>query len=120
MQNLAQTTVTRELRYDLTASEIHDLSLELAGKTIEFNAVTEEKKAATSQYTARLNEIKSQCTKLSNVVTDGFEMRNIDCEVSYHTPELGKKTFKRMDSGKQWVEKMDDADWNLFNQPDVI
>lgn len=109
----------RSLRYDFTASEIHDLSLQLAGKTKEYQSLTEEKKTVTSQYSARLNEIKATCNKLSNQVSDGFEYRDIECEIQYHKPQQGKKTIIRKDTGKTTaVETMTDYDWNLFNQPE--
>lgn len=113
------TTVKKSLRYDFTAVEIHDLSVQLANKTKEQAAIAEEKKSVNSQFTARLNEIKAACNKLSNQVADGFEYREIDCEVEFHKPEQGKKTFIRKDNGKvAGVEAMTDYDWNLFNQPE--
>lgn len=111
-------TVTRSVRYDFTASEIHDLSMDLANKTKELSAISEEKKSATSQFTARINEAKAATNKLSNLVTDGFEYRDVECEVQYHKPEQGKKTFIRLDTSKVVaVEQMTEFDYTLFNQP---
>lgn len=111
--------IRRSLRYDFTASEIHDLSLELAKKTKELAAVADEKKSVVSQFTARLNEIKATTNKLSNQVADGWEYREVECEVEYHKPQQGKKTIIRKDSNKvAMIETMTDYDWNLFNQPD--
>lgn len=111
------TTIKRQLRYDFSAIEIHDLSMDLANKTKELSAIAEEKKSVNSQFTARLNEAKAACNKLSNQVSDGFEYREIECEVEYHKPEQGKKTFIRKDTNKvAAVEAMTDYDWNLFNQ----
>lgn len=111
-------TVKRSVRYDFTASEIHDLSMDLANKTKELAAITDEKKSATSQFTARINEVKASTNKLSNLVTDGFEFRDVDCEVQYHKPEQGKKTFIRLDTNKVVaVETMSEFDYTLFNQP---
>lgn len=111
--------IRRSLRYDFTAVEIHDLSLELAKKTKELAAVADEKKSVVSQFAARLNEIKATTNKLSNQVADGWEYREIECEVEYHKPQQGKKTIIRKDSNKvAMIETMTDYDWNLFNQPD--
>lgn len=116
---MLEKTEKRLLRYDFTASEIHDLSLQLAGKTKELSTLSEEKKTVTSQYSARLNEIKQTCNKLSNQVSDGFEYRDIECEILYHKPQQGKKTIIRKDTNKTTaIETMTDSDWNLFNQPD--
>lgn len=112
-------TIKRSLRYDFTAPEIHDLSMELAKKTKEHNSLTEEKKSVVSQWTAKINEVKATTTKLSNLVSDGFEFRDVDCVVEYHKPQQGKKTIIRKDSNTVVVvETMTDYDWNLFNQPE--
>lgn len=112
-------TIKRSLRYDFTASEIHDLSLELAKKTKELSSLAEEKKTVTSQYSARLNEVKATTNKLSNQVADGWEYREIDCEVIYHKPQQGKKTIIRKDTDKvAMIETMSEYDHNLFNQPE--
>lgn len=113
-------TIKRSLRYDFTAVEIHDLSLELAKKTKELQSLTEEKKTVTSQYSARLNEVKATTNKLSNQVADGWEYREIDCEVVYHKPQHGKKTIIRKDTDKvAMIETMSEYDHNLFTQADV-
>lgn len=118
--DLIPKTEKRSLRYDFSAVEIHDLSLNLAAKTKELAAVEEEKKSVSSQYTARLNEAKATCNKLSNQVTDGYEIRDIECEIGYHKPAQGMKTLTRRDNGKSFEEKMSDWEFNLFNQPDDI
>lgn len=110
-------TTKRSLRYDFTAVEIHDLSLELAKKTKELAAITEEKKSVTSQFAARLNEVKATTNKLSNQVADGFEFRDIECEIQYHKPQQGKKTIIRKDTNKvAMIETMSEYDYNLFTQ----
>lgn len=112
-------TIKRSLRYDFTAVEIHDLSLELAKKTKELSALTEEKKTVTSQYSARLNEVKATTNKLSNQVADGWQYREIDCEVIYNKPQHGKKTIIRKDTDKvAMIETMSEYDYNLFTQGD--
>lgn len=111
-------TETRQLRYDFTAVEIHDLSIELADKTKELKAITEEKKAINSQYTTKINVIKAATDVLSNQVSDGWEYRETECEVRYHEPAQGRKTIIRKDTDTIVAEEaMTDYDWNLFNQP---
>lgn len=109
-------SVSKELKYDFSESEIHDLSIELANKTKEMKQVTEEKKKANSNYNATLKAIKFDCDLLSNQVSDGFEYRAIACEVEYHQPSQGQKTLTRTDTGEVFTEPMDEEDWNLFNQ----
>jgi hypothetical protein len=109
-------SVYKELKYDFSEGEIHDLSIELANKTKELKQVTEEKKASNSTYTVKINGIKKDCDLLSNQVSDGFEYRAIACEVEYHKPLQGQKTLTRTDTGEVFTESMDEEDWNLFNQ----
>lgn len=112
-------TTQRQLRYDFTAVETHDMALKLANKKRELAAVEEEKKSVTSQYAARVNEVKATCNKLSNQVSDGYEIRDVKCMIDYHKPEQGMKTLTREDNNQTIVEKMDNYEWNLFNQPDI-
>lgn len=117
-QPLVPTTEKRQLRYDFTAVEIHDLSIELANKTKELSSITEEKKSVNSQFTARINEVKATTNTLSNQISDGWEYRETECEIKFHEPGQGKKTIIRKDSNTVVaVETMTDYDWNLFNQP---
>lgn len=117
-------TEKRTLRYDFTASEIHDLSMLLANETKKVGSLTEEKKSVTSQWTAKINEAKASCNSLSFKVADGYEHREVEREVILNQPKNGKKTIIRKDSNKRvGVEEMTTFDWakineenNLFNQ----
>jgi hypothetical protein len=117
-QSVLPQTDKRSLRVDLSASEIHTYSLQLANENRAVNSIEDEKKTVTSQYTARLNEKKASIKRLSAVVSDGFEMREIECEIQYNKPESGKKTIIRKDLDKvHAVERMEEWEWNLFTQP---
>lgn len=110
-------TEKRTLRYDFTAVEVHDLSVQLANETRKVVSLTEEKKSVTSQWTAKINEAKATCNNLSFKVSDGYEHREIDCEVIFNQPAQGKKTIIRKDSNKiVGVEDMTAADWVLINE----
>lgn len=120
MSDIIPEKVKRSIRYDLNAKELHDYALQLAGKNKELVSIEEEKKTVVSQYKAKENEAQALINKLSAYVTDGFEMRDIDCEVQYHKPQQGKKTIIRLDTNKVTaIETMTDYEWNLFNQPDI-
>jgi hypothetical protein len=111
------TTEKRTLRYDFTAVEIHDLSLQLAGKTKDVASLVKKKKSVTSQCTAEINAAESACAVLSNQVADGYEHREVDCEVIFNQPAQGKKTIIRKDSNTLvGVEAMTTHDWNLINE----
>jgi hypothetical protein len=110
-------TEKRTLRYDFTAVEIHDLSLQLANETKKAVSLTEEKKSVTSQWTAKINESKAACNNLSFKVADGYEHRDVECEVIFNQPANGKKTIIRKDSNTMvGVEAMTTSDWNKINE----
>ena len=106
----------KTLRYDFTASEIHDLSIQLAQKNKDAVNLENEQKAVASQYGSKLKVLKSEIGKLSNQVADGWELKEIECEVLYHVPKKGMKTYVRKDNGQRFEERMDSYEWNLFTQ----
>ena len=113
---MSKQTIFKDFRYDFTEPELHDLSVELANKTKELRKVTDEKKKSNSEFTKKINGIKSNCDELSVQVSDGHEMRPFECEVEYHAPSQGTKTITRKDTAESFTESMDEEDWNLFNQ----
>lgn len=113
-----QQTEKRTLRYDFTAVEAHDHGVELAKATQELREIEEEKKSISSSYKAKIDEKKARTNVLSQMVTNGWEMRDIECRIEYNQPQEGKKTIYRADNGRRvGVEAMTDYEWNLFNQP---
>jgi len=118
-ESLTPTIVKQNLRVDLSAKEVHDYSIQLANENKKVVSIEEEKKSIMSQYKAKIDESKARINKLSAIVTDAFEMRDIECEIEYNKPEHGKKTIIRRDINKvHAIEKMDDHEHNLFTQVD--
>lgn len=115
------TTEKRTLRYDFTAVEVHELSMDLAGKTKEIVTLKKQKTSAVSQYTAKINEAEATCNSLSNKVADGFEHREVECEVIFNQPTNGKKTIIRKDSNTLvGVEAMTTSDWDKINDEQTL
>lgn len=109
-------TVTKSLRYDFTAAEVHDLSIEMANKYKSLGDIAEEKKKKDAEFNAKANGIRAELRTLSAQVSDGFEYRDIPCQVEYHKPAQGQMTVTRTDTGEVFTEQMTEEDWNLFNQ----
>ncbi len=108
--------ITRSLKYEFSASETHDLSMSLATTVQDLAQVEAEKKATNTGYKGQIDEHKKNISDLSAKISNGYEFRDVECEVIYHKPENGKKTIIRSDTGKAIVEKMTPEDNNLFNQ----
>ena len=106
------------LRYDFTAEEIYSLSKDLAVKNVAMRSEEEEKKAIVSQYSSRINTLRSQIQDLSNKVSSGYEVRKVQCNIKYHFPEQNKKQITRTDTKEKFVEPMTKEDHHLWNQVD--
>lgn len=115
------TTEKRLLRYDFTAVEVHELSVQLANETKKVSSLTEEKKSVTSQWTAEINKAKAACNNLSFKVADGYEHRDVECEVILNQPVNGKKTIIRKDSNTMvGIEDMKKEDWDKINAEQTL
>jgi hypothetical protein len=117
MSTLLPRSEKRTLRYDFTAVEAFNLSKDLASKNKEIATLKKQKTSAVSQYTAKINEAEASCNDLSNKVADGYEHREVDCDVFFNQPDQGKKTIIRKDSNTLvGVEGMTKHDWDLLNE----
>lgn len=114
------TTKTEEkrlnLQYKFTDEETLVLSKRLAELNNKLQDLEESKKSAMSDFKSRIDISKEEMAMISRKIYSGFEMRNIDCVILYHTPVWGKKLITRKDTGEQWEEKMTYDENNLFNQ----
>lgn len=109
-------TERRSLKYEFSNPEILELSKELANKTQETRQLEEQKKSVVSEYASKTNIAREQVLLLSDKVASGYEVRDVECEVQYHSPTEGMKTLTREDNGYTWMEKMTGSDYTLFNQ----
>lgn len=108
---------TRELRYDFNAIETHTMSERIANVTLDINRQKDLKKADAKIHDGIIKPLEVERDDLARKISDGWEYRSIDCEVTYNSPVPGKKTVKRVDDGKTWVEEMTADEYNLFTQP---
>lgn len=87
-------------RHEFTETERSELGSKLAGLTQEKTRVEEEKKVAMSQWTTRIKGIQNDISSVSGKISNGFEMRDTECEVHFDW-KAGKKTYVRKDDGKE-------------------
>ncbi|MGN6491199.1 MAG: hypothetical protein ACTHLE_04325 [Agriterribacter sp.] len=109
-------TELKSLRYDFTAVETHEMAMRLSKCTLEIDREKELKKATAKQHDAIIKPLEIERTDLSNKIQDGWEYRDVECEVFFNTPTEGIKTYKRKDTGASFTAQMEDHEWNLFNQ----
>lgn len=108
----------RLLSYKFSEDELKEIALTLARKNQEAAAVEKEKKAITSEYKMKQDFIASEIGLLSNKVSTGQMIREIDCRIRWHYPASGIKTITRTDTDETWEERMTSQEWNLFNTPE--
>jgi hypothetical protein len=108
--------ITKEFRYDFSEAEAHALAVDLAEGIKKLKAILAEKKEVVKKYTADADKVKLACDDLSIKVSDGYEMRGVQCWVDYNKPSTGKKTITRIDTAEVFEEHMTEEDWTLFNQ----
>ena len=66
----------------------------------------EEKKSSASAYKSQIDATKALITKLANNVNNGYEYRNVECQIIYDDPVIGKKTYLRLDTNE--IVKVED------------
>lgn len=88
------------LRYNFTEEELKAKSKDLALSVTRQARTQEEQKAAQSQFKQRIETEQAEIGRLSNNINMGWEMRNIDSIVQYHTPANGTKRVVRIDTGE--------------------
>ena len=116
---MEETTVFKNLRYLFSDEEKLALSMELAKVNQEISRIEESKKVAMTDFRNQLVIAAEGCTDLAGKVANGFEYRDIECQVEYHKPKRNQKTLTRLDTGEILIDLMTPEDLNLFNQPEI-
>lgn len=101
--------VSEELPYTFSKEELEAKSKELAGLYDEKARVEDEKKSSASEYKSKLDKIAERSRKLSNHITMGQEIREVECEIRMNTPMEGMKMMVRLDTLE-----------NVWNEPKAM
>lgn len=112
-------TKTLQLRHDFEEHEINEIAklmTECHRKKID---VELNKKSATRQYNAEIKYWEREIDKNATLIENGFEDRDVSCEVIYNHPVSGQKTIRRLDTGEEWTEPMTIDEFDLFTAQNV-
>ena len=63
-------------------------------------------KEISSQYKAEIVQQDNIIQQAAQKIRDGYEYREVDCEVAFNVPERGKKTITRLDTMETSVQIM--------------
>lgn len=58
-----------------------------------------QKKSVTSEFSSKINSSRASITTLSHKINNGYEYREVECEVALNFPHGGDKTITRKDTG---------------------
>jgi hypothetical protein len=89
---------TELLECQLTEKELLSYGQALSVKNKEVVSLEAQKKATTSEYTAKIDLAKAEIDNLSGKVSTGREYRRVEIRVEFNTPRKGKKTIIREDT----------------------
>lgn len=95
---LAKTT-NRYLKHTFSQDELNAFRDTLASTICELSQLEDEKKTVTSQFAARINEKKATSNMAAQNIRNGYEFRDIDCDVTYDTKRR-MKLISRKDTGE--------------------
>ena len=109
--NQPDKVIKKYLRADFSNEDRNRYAQELAIACHDKTSAEEEKKAVTSDFKAKIDNLQSEISKLSIKISQGWEMRNVECLVYFNNPEKGLKRIVRSDTGEQIsVEAMDSSE----------
>lgn len=86
------------LRHDFTEREKKEIATALANANQNKVSLEDQKKRVDADLKAQITEVESVISRECRKYTNGYEYRDIECEVWLHHPAKGKKTTFRKDS----------------------
>ncbi len=92
-------TTTEKLRYRFTPEEHLKNAEHLAAKFHEAGEMTQTHEAVKAQLAEQKKLIAAEIGKYARLVSDGFDVRDIQCRWDYGRPSTNQKTLVRLDSG---------------------
>lgn len=103
-------TIERTLSCNFSDEEKVKMAKEMAQANVRKAGIEMALKESQAQYKSEIAAQEAIVARLSQKIHDGYEYRLVECECEYNTPERGKKTLKRIDTGETWIENMTDKE----------
>ena len=96
-----RTEQTREyLRYDFTPAELAEFARSMARSHQKRSQLETEAKAVATQFKSGIEAETNLISDYANKLNNGYEYRNVECELRYNEPSIGMKTVVRLDTGE--------------------
>lgn len=91
---------TKILNCTFTTEELKEIGVKLALENQRKERLEDEKKQSQSQFKSEIDAADAKIKSLAQKLARGSEDREIECDILFNTPEEGKKTVKRGDTGE--------------------
>lgn len=98
------------LRHDFSAEEKLQMGSELAAAYNRRQQIDEEAKVIKSQLNDRISQVEATIGSLSRNLASGFDMRNVDCRLSFDEPNVGEVTYYGPDGKSVKVRPMTETE----------
>ncbi|MCE5309663.1 MAG: hypothetical protein LLG20_18670 [Acidobacteriales bacterium] len=90
----------RHVQCYFSAEEKAEFARQLARNTQDLEALNDRKAQVTSEFTAKIKAATAEIFKVARLMNNGYEYRDVKCDVLYDTPKRGYKRIIRMDTGE--------------------
>lgn len=105
------TNHTEYLKVYFTDADITDRARELAAANQLRASLEQRKREIDAELKGQIEAENSKMLRLSSQISMGYEYQDVECRVELDTPEPGRKTIIRLDTGEEVkVAAMDAAD----------
>lgn len=91
---------TKILNCTFSTEELKEIGVRLALENQRKERLEDEKKQSQSQFKSEIDAADASIKSLAQKLARGSEDREVECDILYNTPEEGKKTTKRSDTGE--------------------
>ena len=92
---------TEFLRCEFSDEEITQAAKDLAKANQMKSTLEQRKKEVDASLKADIESQNSTIARLAQMISVGFEYRDVECRVDLDTPEAGRKTIIRLDTGEE-------------------
>lgn len=100
MDNQKSFALKEKLKVILTDKEIREAGSSLAMLYAQISTLEDDKKTSASDFKARIDAASAQATVQSNLIRNGYDYKDIDCEEIWDYDEKVVSVV-RLDTGEQ-------------------
>lgn len=91
---------TQKLRCKLSLTDNIEAGQRLADATEQLKSIEEEKSEVMADFKARTTAAEAEISVMSSKIRQGYEYRDVQCEIRFNDPKEGEKTTVRLDTNE--------------------